>query len=59
MGGALRPETEALGRKAGLEYRFEDDLGRRHHHPITHGGDDGFILPPRGATVGFGFVKLA
>jgi hypothetical protein len=58
MDRALRAEPEADGGEVGLKYGLEDDLGR-HDHPVTHRRDDGFILPPRGATVGFGFVKLA
>ena len=31
-------EPEARRQEVGLEDRFEDDLGCRHDHPVTHGG---------------------
>ena len=39
VGGTLRPEAEALGREVRLENGFEDDLRRRHHHPVGDRGD--------------------
>ena len=39
MGRALRPEAEAAGQEVGLEDRFEDQLRRRHRHPIAKTGD--------------------
>ena len=35
VGGALRAEPEALRGEVGLEDGFEDDLGRRHDHPVS------------------------
>ncbi len=39
VGGTLRAEPEAGRQEVGLEDWFEDDLGCRHHHPVTNGGD--------------------
>ncbi len=39
VGRTLRAEPEARGGKVGLEHWLEDNLGRRHHHPVTHGWD--------------------
>ena len=39
VGRALRPEPEAHRLEVGLEDRFEDQLGGRHDHPVSHGGD--------------------
>jgi hypothetical protein len=50
VGGTLGPKAEALGREVRLEYGFEDDLGRRHDHPVFDSWDAeraGFSRPPR------------
>ena len=39
MGGVLRPKAEALGGEVRLEDGLEDDLRRRHDHPVTDRGD--------------------
>jgi hypothetical protein len=39
MGGVFRAEPEARRGEARLEYRFEDYLRRRHHHPIADCGN--------------------
>jgi hypothetical protein len=59
LGSALRAEAIGTWLEVRLENGFEHQLQRGLHHSVGSGWDDGFILPPRGATVGFGFVKLA
>jgi hypothetical protein len=39
MGRTFRAEPERHGQEVGLEDRFENDLGSRHHHPVTHRRD--------------------
>jgi hypothetical protein len=39
VGRTSRAEPETDRAEVGLEDRFEDDLGRRHHHPVTHTRD--------------------
>ena len=45
---APRAKPVALGQEVGLEDGFEDDLGRRHHHPVT---DTGYAEGPGGSRL--------
>ena len=59
MGRALRPEAEARRQEVGLEDGLEDELRRRHDHPVRDGWDPqgpggsrrawfGDVHPPKG-----------
>jgi hypothetical protein len=46
VGRALGAEPVAGRQEVGLKDRFEDQLGRRHHHPIPHRGIPSGLVRP-------------